>query len=224
MPHPFRGLCRKSGDFDPAFPNPSSLRGRLPEPISFPFSELQEVLDSNGILMVISRMKWESTPRQSLTFQRHSAFSASLPHYVVTSLLHLPHPLHARCEQPSQNQHVTHSFRETPGGGRYPALQRVNVQTCERFCDLPSFPPLTPLESALPRPHAHNPCRMNTSKKPQICIKTKDFNPIKMNTSKTARPVQKTKDFKSTRMNTSAILLANPFRISTSKKEGGRGV
>ena len=84
--------------------------------------------------------------------------------------------------------------------------------------------PLSPLESALPRPLAYNPCRMNTSKKPQICIKTKDFNPIRMNTSKTARRVLKTKDFKSTRMNTYAISHRNPFRIRTSKKRGEGGM
>ena len=85
--------------------------------------------------------------------------------------------------------------------------------------------PLSPLESAHPRPHPRNPCRMSTSKTSRICIKTKDFNPTRMNTSETARRAKKTKDFKSTRMNTSAISQHNPFRIRTSKKvRGGRGV
>jgi len=83
--------------------------------------------------------------------------------------------------------------------------------------------PLSPLESAHPRPLTCKPCRMNTSKTSQICIKTKDFNPIRMNTSKTSRRVLKTKGFKSTGMNTSAIWDRNPFRIRTSKKKGGRG-
>jgi hypothetical protein len=110
------------------------------------------------------------------------------------------------------------------------SLRNYSVTSLPNYS--PSLPPspgftvfyhLSPLESAHPRPPACNPCRMNTSKTSQICIKTKDFNPIRMNTSKTSRRAKKTKDFKSTRMNTSAISDRNPFRIRTSKKEGGGG-
>jgi hypothetical protein len=65
--------------------------------------------------------------------------------------------------------------------------------------------------------------RINTSITPRISIKTSDFNYPTINTYKTAIPLQKTKDFKSTIINTYAFPHRNPFRIRTSKKEGGGG-
>jgi hypothetical protein len=43
---------------------------------------------------------------------------------------------------------------------------------------------------------AANAFRINTSKTPRICIKTKDFNPRRINTYKSRTLALKTKDFK----------------------------
>ncbi|SRR6266852_2992855 len=67
------------------------------------------------------------------------------------------------------------------------------------------------------------PLRINTSMTSRISIKTNNFNYRIINTYKSAQPLLKTNDFKSSTINTYTSFRCKPFRIRTSKKEGGGG-
>ena len=123
--------------------------------------------------MLFSPVFVESNPRlRSLPAPSLRSQSRLVPLLRARALPHAPLPLCARTLAPANPVQSCIYFTTpcTPGGVPPPSAFSRRSPLATRHS------PLSPVESAHPRPLTCNPCRMNTSKTSQICIKTKDFN------------------------------------------------
>jgi hypothetical protein len=153
----------------------------------------------------------------------------------VSRLRYSP-PLHRsdismpQCKSPLSFQQLPHSLfaksfsvrliRTAMGVGGYHHLRA----SCTCAFQLGSLGPMpNSLRFCTYRNRAANPCRINTSKTSQVCIKTNGFKPFRIRTYRSTSITNKTKNFKPSRINTYAMGQFNSFRMNTYKKER-RGV